>query len=100
MARSKLSSASGMRRNSLSAVPRAYQTSALGCSARALSEALSAAGEEFGEERIREAIAAPGSDSTDARLQALLASVKHFTHGAVQNDDVTAMIVKYLATER
>ena len=65
-----------------------------------VSEALSAAGEEFGEERIREAIAVPGSESTDARLQTLLASVKHFTQGAVQNDDVTAMIVKYLATER
>ena len=62
-----------------------------------VSEALSAAGEEFGEERIREAMAAPGCESTDALLQTLLASVKQFTHGAVQNDDVTAMIVKYLA---
>jgi sigma-B regulation protein RsbU (phosphoserine phosphatase) len=62
-----------------------------------VSEALSAAGEEFGEERIREAIAGPGCESTEAVLQALLASVKQFAHGAVQNDDVTAMVVKYLA---
>ncbi len=62
-----------------------------------VSEALSAAGEEFGEQRIREASAAPGCESTEAVLQTLLASVKQFTRGAVQNDDVTAMVVKYLA---
>ena len=62
-----------------------------------VSEALSAGDEEFGEERIREVIAAPGCESTEAVLQTLLASVKQFTRGAVQNDDVTAMVVKYLA---
>ncbi len=62
-----------------------------------VSEALSVGGEEFGEERIRDAIAAPGCESTEAVLQTLLASVKQFTHGAAQNDDVTAMVVKYLA---
>jgi sigma-B regulation protein RsbU (phosphoserine phosphatase) len=62
-----------------------------------VSEALSATGEEFGEERIRTAVTADNCDSTDTALQALLAAVKLFTHGAVQNDDVTAMIVKYLA---
>jgi phosphoserine phosphatase RsbU/P len=62
-----------------------------------VSEALSATGEEFGEERIRAAVTADNCDSTDTALQALLAAVKLFTHGAVQNDDVTAMIVKYLA---
>jgi sigma-B regulation protein RsbU (phosphoserine phosphatase) len=62
-----------------------------------VSEALSTTGEEFGEERIRTAVTADNCDSTDTALQALLAAVKQFTHGAVQNDDVTAMIVKYLA---
>ncbi len=61
-----------------------------------VSEALSAAGEEFGEDRIRSAIATPGCDSTDALLQTLLADVRQFALGAVQNDDVTAMVIKYL----
>ena len=62
-----------------------------------VSEALSASGEEFGEDRVLEAVSAVGGGSTEASLQALLAAVKRFTHGAVQNDDVTAMVVKYLA---
>jgi len=61
-----------------------------------VSEALNAAGEEFGEDRIRSTIAAPGCDSTDALLQTLLAAVRQFALGAVQNDDVTAMVIKYL----
>ena len=61
-----------------------------------VSEALSAAGEEFGEDRIRSAIAAPECDTTDALLQTLLAAVRQFALGAVQNDDVTAMVIKYL----
>ena len=61
-----------------------------------VSEALSATGEEFGEDRIREAVAAVRGGSTEGVLQALLASVKGFALGAVQNDDVTAMMVKYL----
>jgi len=62
-----------------------------------VSEALSTSGEEFGEERIRTAVVAPRGDSTDSRLQTLFAAVRQFTQGAVQNDDVTALIVKYLA---
>jgi len=61
-----------------------------------VSEALSASGEEFGEQRVLEAVSAAGTGSTEASLQALLAAVKQFTHGAVQNDDVTAMVVRYL----
>jgi phosphoserine phosphatase RsbU/P len=62
-----------------------------------VSEALSTSGEEFGEERIRTAVVAPRGDSTDSRLQTLFAAVRQFTQGAVQNDDVTALIIKYLA---
>ncbi len=62
-----------------------------------VSEAFSASGEEFGEARIQAAIESTGSESTDALLQTLLGAVRQFTQGAVQNDDVTAMIVKYLA---
>jgi sigma-B regulation protein RsbU (phosphoserine phosphatase) len=59
-------------------------------------EAMSAAGEEFGEGRIREAMAATGCESTEVLMQTLLASVKAFASGTVQQDDVTAMVVKYL----
>ena len=62
-----------------------------------VSEALSTSGEEFGEARIQAVIESAGSESTDALLQTLLGAVRQFTQGAVQNDDVTAMIVKYLA---
>jgi phosphoserine phosphatase RsbU/P len=62
-----------------------------------VSEALSATGEEFGEDRIQAVLASTGSESTDALLQTLLGAIRQFTECAVQNDDVTAMIVKYLA---
>ncbi len=62
-----------------------------------VSEALSASGEEFGEARIQATIESTGSESTDTLLQTLLGAVRQFTQGAVQNDDVTAMIVRYLA---
>jgi serine phosphatase RsbU (regulator of sigma subunit)/pSer/pThr/pTyr-binding forkhead associated (FHA) protein len=61
-----------------------------------VSEALSASGEEFGEDRILTAITADNCESTGAALQSLLSAVKSFAEGAPQNDDVTAMVVKYL----
>ena len=57
-----------------------------------VSEALSAGGEEFGEHRVLEAVSAVEGGSTEASLQALLAR-SAVTHGAVQNDDVAAMLV-------
>ena len=60
-----------------------------------VSEALSAAGEEFGDDRIRDAVIAARAESTDAALERLLTSVKQFSLGAAQSDDVTAMVVKY-----
>ena len=61
-----------------------------------VSEALNAAGEEFGEQRIRDAVAAKRGESTESALQALMIAVKEFARGAVQNDDLTAMLVNYL----
>jgi len=61
-----------------------------------VSEALNAAGEEFGEERIRDVIAARRGESAESALQALMIAVKEFARGAVQNDDVTTMLVNYL----
>jgi sigma-B regulation protein RsbU (phosphoserine phosphatase) len=60
-----------------------------------VSEALSAAGEEFGDDRIRDAVIAARAESTDATLERLLTSVKQFSLGAAQSDDITAMVVKY-----
>ena len=61
-----------------------------------VSEALNAAGEEFGEDRIRDVVAARRGESAESALQALMNAVKEFARGAVQNDDVTTMLVNYL----
>ena len=63
-----------------------------------VSEALSAAGEEFGDDRIRDAVIGARAESTDAALERLLTSVKQFSLGAAQSDDVTAMVVKYFGS--
>ena len=60
-----------------------------------VSEAMNEAEEEFGDDRILECLAGMTESGTEARLQQLFASVKRFTAGAVQNDDVTAMVVAY-----
>jgi sigma-B regulation protein RsbU (phosphoserine phosphatase) len=60
-----------------------------------VSEALNQAGEEFGDERIAVSIAAALSQPPQDVLDALLAAVKTFTGAAAQNDDVTAMVVRF-----
>jgi sigma-B regulation protein RsbU (phosphoserine phosphatase) len=60
-----------------------------------VSEALSAAGEEFGDQRLQSVVAGHLQDSPDATLEAMLDAVRAFTKGAVQNDDVTALVVRY-----
>jgi sigma-B regulation protein RsbU (phosphoserine phosphatase) len=60
-----------------------------------VSEALSAEGEEYGEERIL-AVAdlnpvAPPHDL----LQAIFADVRLYTRGAAQSDDITALVLRY-----
>jgi sigma-B regulation protein RsbU (phosphoserine phosphatase) len=60
------------------------------------SEALSKDGEEYGDDRILEAIRANQDASTQAMLEAVFESVREFTVGAEQNDDITAMVVRYL----
>ena len=39
-------------------------------------------------------------EPSNAVLQSLLESVRVFAHGAPQNDDVTALIVRYTPTSR
>jgi serine phosphatase RsbU (regulator of sigma subunit) len=64
-----------------------------------VSEALNEAGEEFAEDRIREAVGAMTSQPVESVLQSLLSSVQTFTKGVAQNDDVTVLIVRYLGPE-
>jgi serine phosphatase RsbU (regulator of sigma subunit) len=60
-----------------------------------VSEALSAANEEFGEPRLQQVIEKDLSVGPQEILEHLLEAVRDFTTGAVQNDDVTALVVRY-----
>jgi len=60
-----------------------------------VSEAMSADGDEYGEERIVAiAHSRPGEGPNDV-LQALFADVRVFTKGAPQSDDITALVLRY-----
>jgi serine phosphatase RsbU (regulator of sigma subunit) len=64
-----------------------------------VSEAMSVTGEEFGDDRLLSVIetARAANDDIDAPrlIDELIAGVRAFTAGAAQNDDITAMIVRY-----
>jgi sigma-B regulation protein RsbU (phosphoserine phosphatase) len=60
-----------------------------------VSEALSAAGEEFGEPRLENVIRKDLASGPQIMLERLLEAVRDFARGAVQNDDVTALVVRY-----
>jgi sigma-B regulation protein RsbU (phosphoserine phosphatase) len=60
-----------------------------------VSEALNPAGDEYGEAHIQEVVAQNWLAPSDAVLQTLLAAVRGFAQGAPQNDDVTALVVRY-----
>jgi serine phosphatase RsbU (regulator of sigma subunit) len=61
-----------------------------------VSEALSTAGEEFGDDRLQAAIEEAGDVPAMALVDHLVAVVKTFTKGAAQSDDITVMVVRYL----
>src|SRR5712691_4714300 len=60
-----------------------------------VSEALNPAGEEYGEPRVQDTISPNWLEPSDAVLQSLLGSVHGFAQGAPQNDDVTALVVRF-----
>ena len=60
-----------------------------------VSEALNDSGEEFGDDGIVRAVGRTVSQSPAAILDALLAAVKQFTGAAPQNDDITALVLRY-----
>jgi sigma-B regulation protein RsbU (phosphoserine phosphatase) len=60
-----------------------------------VTEAMNVAGEEFGRERVVEAIARGHGTKPEVLLECLLDAVRTFSRGAPQADDVTAMILRY-----
>ncbi|MEX2272997.1 MAG: SpoIIE family protein phosphatase [Vicinamibacterales bacterium] len=60
-----------------------------------VSEAMSASDDEFGDERLIEAVTAAGRESAQQVVDTLLESLKTFTRGAPQSDDITVVVVRY-----
>lgn len=63
-----------------------------------VSEALNAADEEFGSERLAELLAAHRGASADAIAQAIVAAVGDFAGDLAQHDDFTLIVLKRAAT--
>ena len=60
-----------------------------------VSEAFSSAGEELGEDRLLGIIGDTRGASAADLVDRILAGVRAFTHGAVQSDDITVMVIRY-----
>jgi serine phosphatase RsbU (regulator of sigma subunit) len=65
-----------------------------------VTEALNMAGEEFGRDRLVDALRGRHGSKPEAALEHLLAVVKQFSHGAAQGDDITALILRYRGPAR
>ena len=62
-----------------------------------VTEAMNPADEEYGEARVEAVVSEHRAEPTEVVLQLLLESVRQFAHGAPQNDDVTALVVRFAA---
>ena len=60
-----------------------------------VSEALSAAGEEYGDARIVSCVQNHAALEPQGLLEALFADVREFARGAAQSDDITAMVLRF-----
>jgi sigma-B regulation protein RsbU (phosphoserine phosphatase) len=60
-----------------------------------VSEALSVSGEEFGDDRISAAVGPVLAEEPQTVLDTLLTTVKRFAGDAPQNDDITAMVLRF-----
>jgi serine phosphatase RsbU (regulator of sigma subunit) len=60
-----------------------------------VSEALSASGEEYGEDRIVQCVRDAAALEPRQVLDALFADVREFARGAAQSDDITAMVLRF-----
>jgi phosphoserine phosphatase RsbU/P len=58
-----------------------------------VTEAENSAGEQFGAERLEDAVAAFGRSEPERTLDALIATVVRFRGAARQSDDITMMLV-------
>ena len=61
-----------------------------------VSEALNAAGEEFGDDRLERVSASALDQGSSVLVERIVASVREFTKGAPQSDDITVMVIRYL----
>jgi len=61
-----------------------------------VSEALNAAGEEFGDDRLEKCAAGALDQGSSVLVERIVASVREFTKGAAQSDDITVMVIRYL----
>jgi phosphoserine phosphatase RsbU/P len=60
-----------------------------------ISEALNAAGEEFGDDRILKCVERNVQGKASQTLECLVHTVKTFAAGTMQSDDMTAVVVRY-----
>jgi serine phosphatase RsbU (regulator of sigma subunit) len=65
-----------------------------------VTEARNQAGDEFGRDRLVEALHGRHGQKPDVALEHLLGAVKQFSQGAAQADDITLMILRYRGTAR
>ena len=64
-----------------------------------VSEALNTAGDEFGDARLQAAITASSDLAPQACVDRVLGAVRGFARGAVQSDDITVMVIRYLGKD-
>jgi sigma-B regulation protein RsbU (phosphoserine phosphatase) len=60
-----------------------------------VTEARNRAGDEFGRDRLVEAVKARHGAKPEAVLESVISAVRLFSEGAAQADDVTAMVLRY-----
>jgi serine phosphatase RsbU (regulator of sigma subunit) len=60
-----------------------------------VTEARNLAGDEFGRDRLVEALRGRHGAKPEAALEQVLGAVKHFSQGAAQADDITLMVLRY-----
>ena len=63
-----------------------------------VTEAQSASGAEFGEERLIEVMEQYQGKSAGEVLKQVIDAVMTFAHGAEQYDDVTALVIRYVGS--
>ncbi len=65
-----------------------------------ITEAMNEQQEEFGSQRLQEVVARNAGATVEKLQAAILAAVADFTRGALQGDDITVLILRYLGTAK